>query len=815
MIDALIWFLSIHLLGLLGLPLAFALFSRLPDRGYTLAKPLALILASYILWVLGLTGFIPNSQAAIVGILLVMAVACGFILRTQWRELRRFLIAEHRTIIVSEVVFLAFFLLWLSVVSSAPEINHTEKPMDFAFLNAVLQARHFPPEDPWLAGHSISYYYFGHFAMALLTKLTGIASSISYNLSISLVSALAATAAFGFVYNLVRLSGARRQAAMSYGLLGAVLLVVVGNLEGALEFSHLRGWGGEGFWQWVGMKGLDGVTTGQGLFPDGHLWWWRATRVIDTLSGGQSLDYTITEFPMFSFVLGDLHAHVLSLPFVVLGLALCLNVFMSGDRLGVAWLRHHPVEFLAIALFLGSLAFINAWDFPLLAGVLAVVVLLKSYSQERDNLRKVAWSAVVMLLPVLVLAVVLFLPYYLTLDTQASGVSPWTGPPSRPFLFFIVMGLFFTLGATFALVQLAQLPRPGRRQLPAILSIGVLAVLPLLAWMALVIGNSNSDAGVGANLGTVGSRVFWVLPGIVLVVVAAVSAAQRVHQRGSAVSAFPLLLFSVSVYLLVGVELFYVTDLFGNRMNTVFKVYYQVWLMMAVVGAYGLWFWRSRRTNQAQASRQERQRPMFRIKRRLLQAGRLAWTWALLVLLAASLYYPVGAALDRTGLLHDGHSFADNTLDGLAFVEESMPGEYAAIQWLRDQAPPGRIVEAVGQDYSDYGRISASTGLPTILGWEGHELQWRGSYEPMEGRRADVAAIYQSNDVGEVRRVLERYGVRYIYWGDREKATYGQEHLDEFDTILKTVFRRGRVTIYEYSPINPKGYVHGDGNDQG
>ena len=497
MFDALVWFLSIHLLGLLGLPLAFALFSRLPDRGYTLAKPLGLILASYLLWLLGLTGFIPNSQTAVVGILLLMAVAGGFIIRTHLRELGRFLATERRTIIVAEVVFLAFYLLWLGIVSSAPAINHTEKPMDFAFLNGVLQARHFPPEDPWLAGHSISYYYFGHFAMAFLTKLTGIVSSISYNLSLSLVPALAATATFGIVYNLLRLSRARRQTAVSYGVLGAVLLLVVGNLEGALEFAHLRGWGGEGFWEWVGIKGLEGAAIGQGLFPDGHLWWWRATRVIDTLSDGQSLDYTITEFPMFSFVLGDLHAHVLSLPFVVLGLALCLNVFVSGDRLGLVWLRNHPLESLSIALFLGSLAFINAWDFPLLAAVLALVVLLKAYSQERAISWKVAWCAVVMLLPILVLAVVLFLPYYLTLDTQATGVSVWTGPSTRPFLFFVVIGLFFTLGITFVLAQLAELPRPGRRQLPAIVSIVALAFLPLLAWIALVLLDSDSSRRPG------------------------------------------------------------------------------------------------------------------------------------------------------------------------------------------------------------------------------------------------------------------------------------------------------------------------------
>ena len=93
-----------------------------------------------------------------------------------------------------------------------------------------------------------------------------------------------------------------------------------------MEFIHVQDWGSDGFWEWIGIKGLDGSNTGSGLFPDNQWWWFRASRVIDTLSDGQSLDYTITEFPIFSFILGDLHPHMISLPFVVLGLGLILNL---------------------------------------------------------------------------------------------------------------------------------------------------------------------------------------------------------------------------------------------------------------------------------------------------------------------------------------------------------------------------------------------------------------------------------------------------------------------------------------------------------
>jgi uncharacterized membrane protein len=285
------------------------------------------------------------------------------------------------------------------------------------------------------------------------------------------------------------------------------------------------------------------------------------------------------------------------------------------------------------------------------------------------------------------------------------------------------------------------------------------------------------------------------MPGLAIVSVAGFSAAQRTRLGREPAAAFPLLLLAMAFYLLVGAELFYVVDSFGGglrRMNTVFKVYYQAWLLLALAGAYGMYFWRSHRPQigPGLAGR-------IGLSRWALRLGDYAWMAAIAVLLVASSYYPVGAVLDRTGILNRGHTLEDNTLDGLRFIQAGYPGEYAAIRWLRDEASWGRIVEAVGDDYSDYGRISASTGLPTVLGWKGHELQWRGSSRPFEGREEDVAQIYESGDAEEVRRLLEWYDVRYVYLGRRERADYGGAHLAGFGSFLRTSFQQDNVTIYE------------------
>ena len=336
MTDVLIWLFAIEALGLLAFPLLFVLFRRLPDRGFLLAKPLALLLGSYTLWVLSLAHIIPNSQWGIFVIVAAIALASGYVAKRHWSEIRDFLYQQRYLLIAGEAVFLGFFFLWLTVVLGAPAINHTEKPMDFMFINAILQTSFFPPEDPWLAGHSISYYYFGHITIAFLTKLTAVPSNISYNLAVALFPAMIAAGAFSLVYNMVRLSGGNGEEGGIVCAGGPPLAVLGGAPAGRAGVRPCAG---------LGVRGVLAVgvhqrawkaspTAAAGLFPDDHWWWWRGTRVIDTLADGVSLDYTITEFPFFSFLLGDLHAHMLALPFLIIVVALGLNYFCNDKKAG-------------------------------------------------------------------------------------------------------------------------------------------------------------------------------------------------------------------------------------------------------------------------------------------------------------------------------------------------------------------------------------------------------------------------------------------------------------------------------------------------
>ncbi len=799
--HALIWLLSIEIIGLIALPLAFSLFRRLPDRGLILSKILALLLLSYVLWVLGLTQIIPNSFYTVVAILAVMALISAFVVRRKWREILSFLHKERVALLTSELVFLGLYALWLSIVSSAPAINHTEKPMDFAFLNSILMSTHFPPEDPWLGGHSISYYYFGHFMMASLTKLTAIPSNISYNLSISLIPALVGAGAFSLMYNLIRLSGARVRTAILFALAAPVFIVIIGNLEGVLEFIHARGWGSDGFWEWVSIKGLDTAQSGDpSIFPRDYLWWWRATRVIDTVANGVSLDYTITEFPFFSFLLGDLHPHVSALPFIVLVLALSLNLLVSDEKLGLPWIRRYPWEVLALALCLGSLAFINIWDFPVFAVLLVALVLVKGYGDWGGGIKQALLPSLYLLVPVLAVAVLLYIPFYSDLSSQASGVLPVGDVSTRPLFFFLIWGLFLVLSGTFLFRQMWTTPGVTGRNPGALAAVLVITLMPFLLWagielLALWTGWSllvdRLNGSTIESAGTVGARFGMLLPGMIIVGLSLYAALLRSRHGSERATTFVLFSLALAFYLLIGAELFRLVDLFGNRMNTVFKVYYQSWLLLATVSAYGLYYLWSRPMPSLPVPLEtagNRVRTSAAILGKTLRYG---WLGAVIVLFLASMYYPIGAALDRAETT-DG-----NTLDGLAFLKRGSKGEYEAIRWLRDDAPWGRIVEAVGDDYSEYGRISASTGLPTVLGWKFHEQQWRGSTRPFEGREEHVEQIYGSADPEQVLALLDTYDIRYVYVGARERSKYGGGHFDKFSSFLRPVFQEEDVVIYE------------------
>jgi YYY domain-containing protein len=738
-LDALGFFLLVEVIGLAAVPLAALAFGRLPGAGLGFAKPLGLLLVTWFVWMAASVTPVRYGTTAVLVAVALLAVAGGLAAARQrtlasrlgrpgkgWLARRRAEWIGARALpaedparvplwLGSEVVFAVAFAAMALLVAYSPDVWGTEKPMDMAFVNAANASDSFPPHDPWMSGEDLNYYYLGHLAMAIVIKVVGTAPDVGYNLAFALLAALSATAVFTLAGTLwatakPRLIGVRGGPVL-VGATAVVVCIVIGNLAGAREW----------------LEAAD---------PPADYDWFAPSRVIPG---------TINEFPWFSFLLGDLHAHVLALPFTVVALAFALQVAIAGPR-GDAALRG-VAEALAAGLAVGVLYAINSWSYPVTAGMLVGAVVLWLADPRSTGRRAYAVSWLVL---VLLASVVLVLPFWLDFNPAARGIA--LVEERQPF--GALMGdlaLLYGIFAGLLLAAFAARVLATRRPLRTFVwgAVGTIFAGSLLALADLA-----------------GIALLAALLGVALA--AALSPSLGAPER------FLWLLVSGGVACVIAPELVYVRDAFDGgdlfRMNTVFKLGYQAWLLLALAAACALpW---------AAAHLPRRAWP--------------AWAALAAVLLLLGLVYPYAGTYARK----DGFARSPS-LDGLEWLRPSAPGDPAAIDWLRANTPGTAVVlEAVGDDYSAFGhgRISTFTGRPTVLGWPGHELQW--DHEP--GRRAeDVRTLYTTNDLDEARRLIGEYGVDYVVFGPIERTTYGDAGLAKWDELGEKVFEREGTTIWQ------------------
>ena len=770
MLNVLWWLITVEALGLAVFPLAFYLLRRLPDRGFSVTKPLGILLVGYIAWILGALNIVPAIRVSLIVIVLLVASVSAWVAWTHRVELKKFVMAERRTLIAAEIIFLVVFLGWAMFRSYDPAIDHTEQPMDFAFFNASIEATSGQPEDPWLRGETISYYYFGYWMLGAVSEISGVPSNYSYNLSLALIPALGAMGLFGLVFAMARSEGARWKFAVFTGVAAGVVLGIIGNLEGVLEFMRANAIGSQGLYDWISIDGLSGPaeTPTDSWTPDEFWWWFRATRVINTFQAGVGIDYTIHEFPSFSFILGDLHPHVSAIPFALLFLGFAWNFYRSPlPNFSRLELRTYIMAG-AMALSLGGLAFTNMWDLPTYAILLLGVVALKAYPVYQGRIVPILGAMAQFPMIVIALAFILFMPYYVSFASSVGGIGAVETTTRYPHM-FIVWGAPMALVGPLIVASFWQtVVGPDWRRM-TLYSL-IIGFLPFAAWMVVRLQSVEiADGPVG--------RLIHILPMALLIVMGVYSAITVAKQRESSGKAFALLLATLGLLLIMGPELLFVDDFFGppsERMNTIFKLYYQAWLLLAAASGFAIYYWRSGRDS-------------LTGWRRSLST---LWAVGAIALIIGALYYPAAASTSKAG------TFTDATLNGLNFLKRSSSAEYDAIQFVRAEIDrDGAILEAVGE-WFDSGLISRSTGVPTIFNWPGHQIQWRGSDDSFGGREQDVARIYETTDPLEARNLLAKYDVDYVYVGPRERSKHGEDGLAKFPDFMDSVFSQDNVEIY-------------------
>jgi YYY domain-containing protein len=794
MIAFLSWYVLLAALGLLTFPLGFYLFPALADRGYTFARALGLLIWGYTFWLLASFHMAQND----IGGLLLGLVILGGLSAWAWIQCRVEIVnwfrLHRRLILTTEVLFLLAFGFMAFVRAANPEIVGTEKPMELMFINGIMNSPMFPPRDLWLSGYSISYYYFGYVMASMLGLFTGVPATMAFNLMISLIFGLSAIGAYGILYNLLangRRSNVESQtssplSSFLFPLLGPLFLLIVSNVEGFLEVLHTRGFlwrEGSNFWTWLDIPELRDLPTQTAAWvPDRFWWWWRASRVIQDFELNGTFREVIDEFPFFSYLLSDLHPHVLAMPFNLLAIAVALNIFFGGWRgrmnLYFGELRISKTGFFTIALVLGGLAFLNTWDI-LIAGALIVF----SYALTRVSEAGWGWERLedVLLLgvPAVLTAYVMYLPFFIGFDSQLGGVLPNFMFPTRGAQLWVMWGtIFIPLFAWLIHLWRKGMPAAWRTSFFTAggLVIGLFLALLALGLLALrlkpdiilpVIQAQKMD--VSAFLADSMMRRLRYIGSLVTLLALLIPALAFLFKSERNSSSFVLLMITLGALLILGPEFLYLRDNFGYRINTIFKFYYQAWIVLSLAAAYSI----------------------ILLFRNLRGAANAAFTGLFALVLIVGLTYPTLSIFNKTNNFKPPAGF---TLDDFDRVKRENPDEAAAIMWLRS-APDGVVAEAVGGAYSSYARISIYTGLPTVLGWGNHEGQWRD--QALQGTRGDdIQTLYVTNDWPTTQDIIDRYNIRYIYVGSLERSTY-QVNEEKFNRFLKPVFQQGNVTIYE------------------
>ncbi|KPK94343.1 MAG: hypothetical protein AMJ88_04230 [Anaerolineae bacterium SM23_ 63] len=874
--SVLAWWVVTSILGWVALPIAWRLFGQLSDRGYGFSRVLGIMATSYLLWIGTSLGWLRNTLGGAIGAVVILAVMSLWMGSKRWREIGRWLRAEWRTILVMELLFLVAFVFWSFVRANDPKINHTEQPMELAFLNGILSSDTFPPRDPWLSGYAISYYYFGYVQMGLLTRLTGVLAGVAFNLTNSMWFALSILGTYTLLYNLLTRRGERPRLAAAF--MGPLFVIVSGNIEGFLEFLHTRHvfWGQDAsgnfissFWNWLNLENLVNPPLAQvSSIPARNWWWWRASRVVhDVNLSGASIE-VIDEFPFFSFLLADNHPHVLALPFVLLVIGFALQLYKTGIRseirLGEVELPRHILrnaiigllivllifvgistssaaaeglessevffamlkatmiglvligllvvllllltgrlpsslsqsEFWLGAWLFGGLIFLNTWDFPIYFFILLAVILWSARGEKLSLiLKRALWTT----LGVTIAGVILYLPWFPGFGPrQAGGVLPNVIFPTRLPHFLIMFATAFIPILVWLVVRVRHNWRRSEIRWMTIISVGLplfLLLLSLALGVVIAFLLQGSDPMMWGDMlshmgavdtqaiirAVVEKRITNSWTALILGATIAASGLLFIRRIRDAKETdgeidgnwpFVLMMIMIGALLILAPEFLYLKDQFGTRMNTIFKFYFAAWILWGLAAAYAtceLW-------------------------PRSFSWGGVLRTLVIIPLLMG-LFYPIMTTWTKT----NGFNPPDGrTLDGSAYLALYQPSDYAAMQWINDHLDGGIVAEAIigPASYKYYSRISTHTNLDTVIGWPGHESQWRGGSEEQGSRINDVQQLYQSRDWMEAHTIIDLYEIDYVYIGPLEWSTYNSIDVEKFKIFMDLIYENSEVSIF-------------------
>ncbi len=699
------WWILAFLMGMLAMPVTGILFAGFEDKGWMFSKVLAIAVTGFLTWFLVAVKLIPFTAVTCIVVCLVCAAVCILLYRSQQKKgIDCLPEGKAELIFWEEILFFAVFLMWTYLAGFRPQAYGTEKFMDYGFMEAMMRSTTLPAKDLWYSEGTINYYYGGQYFAVFLTKITGSRVELTYNLMRTFVAAFAFVFPFSLIHQMAvdklgkDLTGKKRCVPALSGILAGISVSIAGNMH-YVVYCKIIPW----------------IQTLQGKEPDSY-WFPDATRYIGY--NPDVPDKTIHEFPCYSFVLGDLHAHVVNVMFVLFLTGL-LYAWMKNVREKEAVVeRNHGVDFwrrqllmphilLAIVL-IGMFRFTNYWDFIIYFVVAGGTILFANIIRFQGKIKKVLAVTIAQAVEIIVVSYLVVLPFTLKFDTMFQGV-----------------GIAQYHSMIHQLLVLWGLPA----------ALTVLLIICIL-WEKL---------RGGQNRGLYRLMKAIDLPDL-----------------------FAIIMGLCAIGLVLIPEFVYVRDIYENgnaRANTMFKLTYQAYMLFGMTMGYGIF--------RMLVTARQKVFKIFSVVGLVL----LCWTFGYF---GNSVNAWFGNMLDPSGY---------KGLDATSFLENDFAKDASAIRWLKENIKDSPVIlEANGDSYTDYERVSAMTGLPTVLGWYVHEWLWRNDTADLNEKSADIEKIYTSTDQSEVEELLKKYNVEYIFVGSTEREKYAdtlnEEVLNSCGTVV-------------------------------
>ena len=710
------WYLLALVLGAAAMPLTGRLFRRFQDRGWMFSKVTAIAVSGFLTWFLVAVKIIKFTTMTCIVVTLVCAAASLILYcREQKAGFECIPFAHLDLVYAEELLFFAAFLFWTYFAGFHPAAYGTEKFMDYGFMEAMMRSKTLPATDLWYSQGKINYYYGGQYFAVFLTKLSGAKVELTYNLMRTFVAGLAFAMPFSLVHQMVtdRLgkTGSRWKKTLPSvtGILAGISVSIAGNMH-YVVYGQIIPF----------IRKLKGEEVSSYWFPD-------ATRYIGFNPDVE--DKTIHEFPCYSFVLGDLHAHVVDIMFVLLLLGLLYawmkkvrTTELSGESMSRRefWKKQLLMpQLLATGALLGMFHWTNYWDFVIYFVVTCGAALFMNIIGQKGKIRWALGVTAAQAAEILILATVIILPFTLQFDTSN-----------------MVQGI--------ALAQHHSLPHQ------LLVLWGLPGILTILFVVSLLVEKLR---------GAEQKSLYHLLTSIRLP------------------DLFAVLMGLCAIGLVLIPELVYVRDIYENgnaRANTMFKLTYQAYIMFGMTMIYAIF--------------------------RLLIIGK---NKILKVLAFIGLFFFVWTCGYFGNSVHSwfGEVWKPSQYKGLnatAFLETDFPEDVNGIRWLKENISDAPVVlEANGDSYSEYERVSAMTGLPTIMGWYVHEWLWRGNLSDLNAKIEEIQEIYTSTDETRVKELLEEYNVSYIFVGSCERNKYGADmNNDLLKSLGEVVFQDSEYPTY-------------------